>query len=317
MNKENQTVVTEIVLLGFQVLHEFRTPYFLLFLTLYTVTLFANLMIITLVSVSPNLRQPMFFLLGHLSMTDIVLATNIVPNMLRVILRGRLNMSFTACIVQLTVSGTSLSAECLLLAVMSYDRYLAICNPLHYKSTMGAIFCLLLVCLCWLFGFLISFVTVLLVSQLRFCGPKVIGHFCCDLLPVLQLSCSDITMLQIEITLLGAPVTLFPVVFIVITYICICNAILKIPSMSGRHKTFSTCSSHLAVVGIFYGTLITLYVIPSHGQLLDASKILSLLYTVGTPLFNPLIYSLRNKQIRVALDRFLTGKWTAFSMMLR
>ncbi|XP_053330327.1 olfactory receptor 5V1-like [Spea bombifrons] len=305
MNRENQTAVKEIVLLGFQALHNFKIFYFLLFLMLYTLTLTGNVTIVTLVTVSPNLKHPMFFFLGHLSMTDIILTTNIVPNMLCAILKEGITVSLSACIVQLQFFGISLGAECLLLTVMSYDRYLAICNPLQYNSIMVAKLRLQLAVSCWLLGFIISFITVILVSKLDFCGPNFIDHFFCDLLPLLQLSCSDTFSVRLENILLGTPITLFPAIIIVITYVCIFNAIFKIPSTSGRQKTFSTCSSHLTVVAIFYGTLVTLYIIPSSGYSLNANKVLSLLYTVVTPLFNPIIYSLRNKEIRVAFKRYV------------
>ncbi|KAM8921383.1 olfactory receptor 5G3-like [Pelodytes ibericus] len=301
---ENQTSVQEILLLGFQVLHTLKIPYFLLFLALYTVTLSGNAMIVTLVSASPKLNHPMYFFLGHLSVSDIMLTTNIVPNMLCIILQEQITMSLPACIVQLQFFGISLSAECLLLTVMSYDRYLAICDPLRYISIMSVRLRLELVVSCWLLGFIISLVTVLLVSQLDFCGPNVIDHFFCDLVPLLELSCSDTSVVQLENILLAAPITLFPAIIITATYVCIFIKILKIPSSSGRQKTFSTCSSHLAVVTAFYGTLVTLYVIPSNGHSLNANKVLSLLYTVVTPLFNPVIYSLRNKEIRMAFNRF-------------
>ncbi|KAM8921385.1 olfactory receptor 11L1-like [Pelodytes ibericus] len=305
MTGENQTSVKEIVLLGFQLLYNFKILYFILFLTLYTLTLTGNVMIVTLVTASPNLKNPMFFFLGHLSATDIILTTNIVPNMLWVILHGGMTMPLSACIVQLQFFGVSVGTECLLLTVMSYDRYLAICDPLRYTSIMGVNIRLQLVASCWSLGFIISFITVILVSKLNFCGPNIIDHFFCDLLPLLRLSCSDTFVVRLENIVLGTPITLFPAIIITITYVCIFMAILKIPSTSGRQKTFSTCSSHLAVVTTFYGTLITLYVIPSSGHSLNANKVLSLMYTVVTPLFNPIIYSLRNKEIRVAFKRYI------------
>ncbi|XP_063295324.1 olfactory receptor 11A1-like [Pelobates fuscus] len=306
MDREKLTLVKEIHLLGFQALQSFKIMYFLLFLTLYIVTLTGNIMIVILVSASPKLNHPMFFFLGHLSISDIILTTNIVPNMLCIIQRGHSSMSLPSCIVQLQFFGISLGTECLLLTVMSYDRYLAICSPLHYNTIMDTRLRLSLVVSCWVLGFIISFVTIILVSQLNFCGPNIIDHFFCDLVPLLQLSCSDTSVVQIENIVLATPLTLFPAIIITVTYIWIFITILKIPSTSGRQKMFSTCSSHLAVVSTFYGTLVTLYVIPANGHSLNANKVLSLIYTVLTPLFNPIIYSLRNKEIRVALDRYVS-----------
>ncbi|XP_053330330.1 olfactory receptor 6B2-like [Spea bombifrons] len=301
---ENETIIKEIVILGFPQLHDFKLPFFLMFLILYVLTMTGNIMIVTLVTFSPNLNHPMFFFLGQLSMTDIVI-TSIVPNMLSVLLKGQVTITLSACEAQLQFFGFSACTECLLLAVMSYDRYLAICRPLHYTSIMSVKLQLQLAGFCWFWGFAVSFITVILATQLDFCGPNIIDHFFCDMLPVLRLSCSDISMIQFEITLLGTPITVFPLLLIFITYVCICIAILNIPSTSGRQKTISTCSSHLTVVIIFYGTLVTLYVVPSHGQLLNANKVISLVYTVVTPLCNPIIYSIRNKEIRIAFNKYV------------
>ncbi|XP_073493334.1 olfactory receptor 5G9-like [Phyllobates terribilis] len=285
-----------------------KIPSFLLFLILYSVTISGNIMIAILVSISPNLKHPMFFFLGHLSIFDIMFTTNIVPKMLCAIVNDGVTISFAGCIIQLEFFGISLVAECLLLAVMSYDRYLAICNPLRYVYIMDPNLCILLVAICWVLGFTISLVTVIMTSKQDFCGPRIIDHFFCDLVPLLKLSCSDTSSVILENILLATPLTLFPLVFITVTYIYIFITILKIPSTSGRQKAFSTCSSHLTVVGMFYGTLVSLYVVPSNGNSLNANKVLSLLYTFVTPLFNPIIYSLRNKEIRVALRRYAFNK---------
>ncbi|MEE6505906.1 hypothetical protein FKM82_007374 [Ascaphus truei] len=301
---ENKTVVKDILLLGFQRLHNFKIPLFVLFLMLYGVTLTGNVMIVALVSASPSLHHPMFFFLSHLSLSDIILTTDIVPKMLRVIWRGGDTISVTGCITQFQFFGVALASECLLLTVMSYDRYLAICHPLRYVSIMGTNLRLHLVFWCWLLSFLISLVTVVLVSKLQFCGPNVIDHFFCDFVPLLQLSCSDTSVVEMENVLLATPITLFPVIFISVTYAIIFVTIFRIPSTTGRRKAFSTCSSHLAVVCTFFGTLVTLYVVPPNGDSLAANKVLSLLYTMATPLFNPIIYSLRNKEIRAALMNY-------------
>ncbi|KAM8921384.1 olfactory receptor 11L1-like [Pelodytes ibericus] len=305
MSKENQTSGVEFVLLGFQQLYNYKILYFTLFLTLYTLTMMGNVTIVTLVTASPNLKNPMFFFLGHLSATDIILTTNLVPNILWIILHEGMTMPLSACLTQLQIFGVSVDTQCLLLTAMSYDRYLAICDPLRYTSIMDVNRCLQLVALCWLLGFIISLITVILVSKLNFCGPNIIDHFYCDMVPLLRLSCSDTFNVRLENIVLGAPLTLVPAIIITITYVCIFMAILKIPSTSGRQKTFSTCSSHLAVVTTFFLTLITLYIIPSTGDSLTANNVLSLMYTVVTPLFNPIIYSLRNMEIRVAFKRYI------------
>ncbi|XP_075433912.1 olfactory receptor 11A1-like [Ascaphus truei] len=245
----------------------------------------------------------MYFFLCNLSLSDILLITNIVPQMLQVILEEGATISFTSCITQLYINGVSASAECFLLTVMSYDRYLAICNPLHYSSIMGASLCYTLVTLCWMLGFMLILIAAWLICELQFCGPNVIDHFYCELGPLLELSCSDTSIVEIAMFVETLPIIIFPFVFVLLTYVYILLTILKIPSTTGKQKAFSTCSSHLAVVCTYYGTLIAKYMVPSRGHLQNLNKVLSLLYTVVTPLFNPIIYSLRNKEIRAALRK--------------
>ncbi|XP_031747561.1 olfactory receptor 11L1-like [Xenopus tropicalis] len=286
-------------------LHKFKIPFFLLILILHCLTVTGNTIIVALVSSSPSLHHPMFFFLSHLSLSDFILTTNIVPNMLHGILQGEIAMSFPACIIQFHFFSTVIASECLLLAVMSYDRYLAICKPLRYFSIMHNKLRLQLVIFCWILGFITTLAVVIMLSRLEFCGSNVIDHFFCDFAPILQLSCSDISALTLGQMLLSAPMTSFPFILIIVTYICIFIAILRIPSLSGRQKAFSTCSSHLAVVGAFYGSLISLYVVPSSGNSIFTKKVISLLYTVCTPLFNPIIYCLRNKELKEAFKKWL------------
>ncbi|XP_075434331.1 olfactory receptor 1J4-like [Ascaphus truei] len=305
MQVKNQTAVSEFLLLGFQGLHKFRGFFFFLTLALYILTLSGNLLIVVLVSTSHYLHGAMYFFLGHLSLSDILLTTNIVPNMLRVILTERAAISFTGCLTQIYFDGLSAVAECYLLTVMSYDRYLAICHPLHYTSIMDLRLCSYLVILSWILSCTSQLIPVILISNLSFCGPNIIDHFFCDLAPFLDLSCSDTSVLELEVFMSCLPILLFPFVFIIVTYVYISLTILSISSNTGRQKAFSTCSSHLAVVSVYYGTLMALYMAPSKGQSLVAHKVLSLLYTVVTPLFNPIVYSLRNREIRAALWKFL------------
>uniref|UniRef100_A0A803J7M8 Olfactory receptor n=1 Tax=Xenopus tropicalis TaxID=8364 RepID=A0A803J7M8_XENTR len=305
MGRNNQTFFQQIVLSGFQVPQSVKIPFFLLLFISYSVALSSNVTILTLVSSSPSLHHPMFFFLSHLSLSDIILTTSIVPTMLHGILRGELSMPIPACITQLQFLGIALTSECFILAVMSYDRYLAICNPFHYISVMDSKFQIWLVVCCWVLSFSISFLTVIFVSKLEFCGFNVNSHLFCDVAPLLQLSCSDTSAVELENLVVAIPTTLFPVLFITATYICIFVTILRIPSITGRQKAFSTCSSHLSVVAIFFGTLVALYVVPSNGHSLTANKVLSLLYAVITPLFNPMIYCLRNKEIKAALKKLV------------
>ncbi|XP_075433856.1 olfactory receptor 6Y1-like [Ascaphus truei] len=303
MIENNHTIVTEFLLLGFQNLHSLKILLFTVFLVTYIMTLSSNLLIIALVSTSHNLHSPMYFFLVHLSLSDILLTTVIVPNMLRLIWGEGGTMSVTGCISQLHLFASSVATESLLLTVMSYDRYLAIGHPLRYTTIMNLKLRLQLVIWSWFLGFVLTLILILPISQLHFCIPNVIDHFFCDLAPLLKHSCSDTSFLEIEVFVITFPVCFLPFVFIIVTYICIFLTILRIPSTTGRQKAFSTCSSHLTVVGTYYGTLIIIYAIPPREQSFTINKVLSLLYTVVTPFFNPIIYSLRNQEIGIALRR--------------
>ncbi|XP_073480296.1 olfactory receptor 10A7-like [Aquarana catesbeiana] len=305
MSWKNETSATEFWLLGFQNFHNLKIPLFILFLAIYVSILSGNLLIIALVLVSINLNTPMYFFLSNLSSSDIILTTVVFPTILSVLLKNGESITFSGCITQLYLFGSSAITECFLLTVMSYDRYLAICNPLHYLLIMDQKLQVLLVAWSWVFAFLLTMITVSQMCQLQFCGPNVIDHFFCDPTPLLELSCSDTSVIELENLILGIPVTLFPLGFITVTYAYILITILKITSSTGRKKAFSTCSSHLAVVCIYYGTLIMLYVIPSKGLSVNLTKVQSLLYTVVTPLFNPIIYSLRNHEIQMVIKRII------------
>ncbi|KAM4038670.1 olfactory receptor 11L1-like [Anomaloglossus baeobatrachus] len=259
---------------------------------------------VILVVYSRDLHRPMYFFLTQLSIADILLTSDIVPIMLHNLLHKVAVISFFGCIVQFYVFAFCECSECLLLTVMSYDRYLAICNPLRYTTIMSQSLCLKLVFISWVTSFSISTVEIASTSSLDYCGPNDIDHFFCDLPPILELSCSDVSGVQLEIMLTGVPVLLCPFLIVIISYTYIIFVILKIPSATGRQKTFSTCSSHLIVVSIFYGTLFGVYVLPTKGKSLNITKFLSLMYTVGTPMMNPVIYSLRNAQIMKAFGTF-------------
>ncbi|XP_075434061.1 olfactory receptor 11A1-like [Ascaphus truei] len=301
MMEENQTSVTEFLLLGFQNLPNVNVALFILFLLIYIMTLAGNLLIIILVSTSQSLKSPMYFFLCNLSLSDMLLTTNIAPNMLRVVLNGGGTINVTGCIMQVNVHGASAAVESLLLTVMSYDRYLAICNPLRYTSIMDLRLSLHLVLWSWMIVFLVILALVFPICQLQFCGPHIIDHYFCDFDPLLKLSCSDTSIVALEQFVFAIPITVLPFALITSTYVSISITILRIPTTTGRQKAFSTCSSHLTVVGTYYGTLIAIYMTPSRGLSFNLNKVLSLLYTVGTPLFNPIIYSLRNQEIKAAL----------------
>ncbi|XP_056425548.1 olfactory receptor 6F1-like [Hyla sarda] len=282
--ENNRTEVTEFLLLGFQVSRGLRLFLFCLFLVVYCLIICGNLLIITLVSTSKNLHTPMYFFISQLSLSDILVTTTIVPNLLHILLNNGGTRTFIDCMTQYNFFGASEVSECFLLAVMSYDRYVAICNPLRYSSIMTSGHCVILTAICWLSGFFCVFIYTIITAKLDFCGPNIIDHFFCDLVPLLELSCSDTFIVHLVIYLLSIPVVFIPSIIIIVSYTYIVQTILRIPSNTGRQKAFSTCSSHLIVVCIFYWTIFIVYVVPTKGRTLTMSKILSLLYTVFTPL---------------------------------
>ncbi|KAM3926727.1 olfactory receptor 11L1-like [Leptodactylus fuscus] len=298
-------MVTEFFFIGFQVSHALRILLFCLFLVFFFLTLCGNLLIITLVSSSKILHTPMYFFISQLSISDILLTTDIVPNMLHVLLKNGAAITFIGCMTQFYFFCTSEAFECLLLTVMSYDRYVAICNPLRYSTIMTSRHCVILIFSCWLFGFSVMLIYTITTANLDYCGPNIIDHVFCDLVPLLDLACSDTFLVDLEVYLLSLPIVFIPTTIIVVSYTYIVQTVLRIPSSTGRQKAFSTCSSHLIVVSIFYWTIFSVYVVPAKRKTITISKILSLLYTVFTPLVNPIIYSLRNKDIKKAVQEIL------------
>ncbi|XP_069818797.1 olfactory receptor 8I2-like [Dendropsophus ebraccatus] len=298
--ENNLTKVKEFFLLGFQGGQSLHISLFCLLQVVYCGTICGNFLIIILVSTSKILHTPMYFFISQLSIGDILLITNIAPNMFYVLLSDGASMTFAGCITQFYFFDGTEASECLLLAVMSYDRYVAICNPLRYSSIMTSTYSLKLAMISWILGFSITLLDTITISMLIFCGSNIIDHFFCDFLPLLELSCSDTFIVQLEVFLLSIPSIFIPTLIIFYCYVNIVLAVLRIPSSTGRQKAFSTCSSHLIVVSIFYWTLFSVYVVPTKRQTLTISKILSLLYTFFTPLVNPIIYSFRNKDIQKA-----------------
>ncbi|KAM5171528.1 olfactory receptor 5P50-like [Mantella aurantiaca] len=302
MCEENQTEVTDFLLLGFQGLYRFKIIFFILFLLSYMVILNGNLLIIVLVFTKDNLKIPMFYFLKHLAITDLFFTSTIVPMMLDVILKDKITISFTVCIFQMVCFTFFGVEQSFLLAIISYDRYLAICNPMHYHSFMKPHICVNMVVGSYLLAFFVSS-EITLVCQLQFCDGNNIDHFFCDFSPLIKLSTSDTSnLLLIDFSVCIFSI-LLPFLFIFITYVLIIFTIINISSVSGRWKAFSTCSSHLATVFSYYGTLMTVYVVPSNESLINTNKFKSLLYIVMTPMVNPIIYSLRNHEIRRTLQR--------------
>ncbi|KAE8620588.1 hypothetical protein XENTR_v10010347 [Xenopus tropicalis] len=300
----NETEVTDILLLGFNDLNQSKIPLFIFFLLLYCVILCGNILIICLVSFHEHLQMPMFFFLKHLGLADILLTSNIVPMMLHIILNEEIIITLVGCICQLYIDGLS-TVQCFLLAVMSFDRYLAVCYPLHYISIMSPNVCLLIVVGCWLLVFVLITSEIILVSQLDFCDLNQIDHYFCDIGPLVALSTSDTSVLSLVDFVNSVLIISVPFIFIIGTYVCIFITILKMNSKTGRQKTFSTCSSHLTVVCTYYGTQIIVYMGPTEEYSTDMKKFLSLLYVVIAPFMNPIIYSLRSKEIRETLRKYI------------
>ncbi|XP_023966681.2 olfactory receptor 11A1-like [Chrysemys picta bellii] len=249
----------------------------------------------------------MYFFLGNLSFLEIWYATNLVPRLLFGMVTKDNIVSFAGCMMQFYLFGALAVAECLLLTVMSYDRYLAICKPLHYMTLMDGKVCTQLSAGSWASGFIGTSITVCLLSNLNFNGPNEIDHFFCDITTLIKVSCSDTYLVEIMVFSFSSAVSLIPFLLILTSYICILRAILRIPSDTGRQKAFSTCSSHLIIVSTFYGTLIAMYVVPSADHPLVLNKVISLLYTVVTPMLNPIVYSLKNKEVHEALKKLLSA----------
>ncbi|XP_075061786.1 olfactory receptor 1E16-like [Mixophyes fleayi] len=306
MCEDNQTEVTVFLLLGFQGLYKYKILLFIVFLLSYIVVLIGNLVLIVLVSTSDHLKTPMFIFLKHLAVADVLITTTIIPMMLDIILRDEKEVSVTGCILQFYMSGLLGTLQSFLIVIMSYDRYLAICYPMRYNSIMVPHVCLKMIVGSWLLVF-ISSSEIIIICQLHFCGLNYIDHYFCDLGPIVELSSSDTSTLLLFNFVITILMGVVPFSLIIITYIIIIFTILNISSNSGRKKAFSTCSSHLATVCAYYGTLITVYMAPSDESSFKTNKFRSLLYFVETPMMNPIIYSLRNHEIRRTLKKVIVN----------
>ncbi|KAM3924598.1 olfactory receptor 10A7-like [Leptodactylus fuscus] len=306
MCEENQTQVTQIRLLGFRGLQKYKTLLFIVFLLTYIFILAGNLLIILLVSTIDHLKTPMCYFLKHLSTADVFLTTSVVPVMLDIIYVMEGILPFWGCMMQMFLFGIFGFVQCFLIAVMSYDRYLAICHPLRYSSLMAPDVCLHLVVGSWVLVSLLSSSEFFVLIQFNYCGLDSIDHFFCDSGPILELTTSDISILMsidFAVSIFGI---FLPFAFIIVTYCCIFFTILKISSASGKRKAFSTCSSHLTTVCAYYGTLATVYLGQAHEGSSSINKYRSLLYLIVTPTMNPIIYSLRNNEMKRAIQKIVS-----------
>ncbi|XP_040847630.1 olfactory receptor 6-like, partial [Ochotona curzoniae] len=301
MSNTSDTTVAEFVLLGFPELCHLQGLLLSCFLIIYLVTVLQNLVVVGTVHASRQLHTPMYFFLANLSVLETLYTSVTIPKLLAILAEAR-TISFSGCLTQLFLFLSLGSAECFLLATMACDRYLAICHPLRYQAIMDLQLCLALALTAWLGGFLASFPSVVLIARLRFCGPNVLNHFC-DISPLLQLACSDITTLETLDFVAALAVLASSLLVTAFSYARILAAVLRVPGGTGRQKAFSTCASHLVVVAIFYTTTIFMYARPRAVSSFDFNKLVSVVYSAVTPLLNPLIYCLRNRDIREALAK--------------
>ncbi|XP_056656975.1 olfactory receptor 10A7 [Monodelphis domestica] len=303
MTCENQTRVTEFLLLGFTNNPEMQVSLFVLFLTIYTVTLMGNFLIITVTSVDPTLHTPMYFFLRNLSLLEVCFTLVMVPKMLVDLVSTKKSISFIGCGIQMYFFFFFGSSECFLLSMMAYDRYVAICNPLRYTVIMNQGLCNFMAIGSWMSGVPVSMLQTAWMMALPFCGQNAVDHFFCDGPPVLKLVSQDTTMYEMQALASTLLFIMFPFTLILVSYTHIITTILKMPSATGRQKAFSTCSSHLIVVSLFYGTASLTYLRPKSTQSPESKKMVSLSYTVITPMLNPIIYSLRNNEVKGAVRR--------------
>ncbi|XP_063800103.1 olfactory receptor 6M1-like [Pseudophryne corroboree] len=301
---ENQSSVTQFFLVGFTISVELQLFLFVVFFAIYLLTVTANVAIISLVRIDTRLHTPMYFFLSQLSFLEIWYTSSIAPKLLAN-LAGWKHISLSGCLSQTYFYFSLGSTEFFLLGVMAIDRYLAVCNPLRYPAIMNAQVCVQAVSACWSVAFLSVFFLVLLISRLTFCPPAIINHFFCDLPPLLQLSCQNTLLEEIVVFFFACSIVLTSLLLTVVSYVLIISTIYKIPSTKGRQKAFSTCASHFTVVTILYGTVIFIYVRPNVSYSMDVNKVLGVFNTVVTPLLNPVIYCLRNKEAKEALRKVL------------
>ncbi|KAM8814005.1 olfactory receptor 5L1-like [Rhynchonycteris naso] len=308
MGKENCTTVTEFILLGLTDAPELRVFLFMVFLMIYGVTVWGNLGMIALIHVSSRLHTPMYFFLSHLSFVDFCYSMTIVPKMLLHILNEDKAISFLGCNVQFYLFCTCVVTEVFLLAVMAYDRFVAICNPLLYMVTMSRNLCVELVSGCYLGGTMCSLIHLCLALKIQFYRSNMIDHFFCDLPPLLSLACSDVSMNELLLYIVTSFNEITTIVIILTSYLFILITILRMRSTEGRRKAFSTCASHLTAIIVFHGTILFTYCRPSSGNSTNTDKVATVFYTVVNPMLNPLIYSLRNKDVKEALRKVVRSK---------
>ncbi|XP_043828031.1 olfactory receptor 5B2-like [Dromiciops gliroides] len=308
ISMENRTAAKEFILTGLTDAPELQVPLFIMFTFIYLTTLVGNLGIVALISWDSRLHTPMYFFLSNLSLVDFGYSSAVTPKVMAGFLTGDKVISYNGCATQLFFFGAFVTTESFLLASMAYDRHAAVCKPLHYTTTMTPTVCAHLASGSHICGFLTSSIVIGNMFSLSLCRSNIVHHFFCDIPPLLVLSCSDIQMIESVLFILGSFNTFFPFLVIFTSYLLIFITILKINSADSRQKAFSTCASHLAAVFIFYGTIIFMYLQPSSSHSMDTDKMVSVFYTMVIPMLNPLVYSLRNKDVKNAFRKAVRGQ---------
>nr|XP_005911604.1 PREDICTED: olfactory receptor 1361 [Bos mutus] len=308
MTRGNQSHITEFLLLGLSSDPKQQVWLFASFLVMYLVNVGGNSVIIAAIQGDVRLHTPMYFFLSNLSFVDICFTNVIVPRMLANMQSKSKKVPFTQCLTQMYFFVACAITDSFLLAAMALDRYVAICHPLRYTTTMNPRCCLQLVTASWLVSHLHSLTHTILMARLSFCGPNIIHHFFCDVQPLLMLSCSDTSLNELLAFTEGSFVIMSPFIFITVSYVYITRAVLRVPSGRGRYKVFSTCGSHLTVVALYYGTAISVYIRPSSTYSVTKDRVVTVIYTVVIPMLNPFIYSLRNRDMKQALRKLARRK---------
>ncbi|XP_061876084.1 olfactory receptor 6B1 [Colius striatus] len=310
MKQKNSTKPQEFILVGFPALMELQMLLFVIFLVAYMLTVLENMLIIIVIRMDHQLHKPMYFFLSNLSFLEAWYISVTVPKLLMNFLLESRNISFGGCMTQLYFFSSLICTECVLLAAMAYDRSVAICNPLRYAAVMSRRLCLQLATCSWLTGFSMSLLKVVFISQLSFCGSNVINHFFCDISPLLNISCADRTKAETVDFILALLILLLPLSVTIISYTCIISTILHISTAQGRKKAFFTCVSHLTVVIIFFSAMLFMYARPKRIHPSDLNKLVSVVYTIVTPMLNPFIYCLRNQEVKRALKNIFSVRQT-------
>ncbi|XP_004751037.2 olfactory receptor 1F1-like [Mustela nigripes] len=312
MRGANQSSVSEFLLLGLSRQPQQQQLLFVLFLSTYLATVLGNLLILLAVGLDSRLHIPMYFFLSSLSFVDICFVSTTVPKMLANHIFGTQTISFSGCLTQMYFVFMFVDMDNFLLAVMAYDRFVAVCHPLHYSTKMTPQLCGLLVAGSWVIANLNVLLHTLLMARLSFCADNTIPHYFCDVTPLLKLSCSDTYLNEMMILTEGSLIMITPFICILASYVRITCAVLRVPSTKGRWKAFSTCGSHLAVVSLFYGTIIAVYFNPLSSHSSEKDTAATVMYTVVTPMLNPFIYSLRNRDLKRALGKVVGRKTFSF-----